>query len=281
MGIEVERFLNYIPNELICSICTDVVDDPRECSDCETSFCKKCIEDWMSRSQLCPNRCNITLRQSHRIIRSMLESQELKCRRYKEGCPYTSDLAKIKLHEEENCPFRTVKCIHPDCNEYIYMNKIQSHESSCPYIQLTCPKCQGDLQQTGQEHHSCIPYFKDMIDKLEEISITQLQEIQRLENAILSRSQGYQQMHPGVRCQECGVVPIIGIRFKCLSCEVYDLCEVCMADSPHDHNFIPMENSADHEGVTCDVCNQFPIIGLRYKCRICGNIGMFYHRPVP
>jgi hypothetical protein len=37
-----------------------------------------------------------------------------------------------------------------------------------------------------------------------------------------------------------------------------------------------MENSGEHEGVTCDGCSQFPIMGLRYKCKSCLNTGRLY-----
>ena len=276
MGIEEERFINCVPNELLCSICTDVVEDPLECAECETAFCKTCIEDWMSRSQDCPNRCKITLRPPHRILRNILESQQLRCRRYKEGCPFVSDLAKIKSHDEEDCPVRIVKCNYPGCNAYIFVNDIALHEKSCEFRHKICPGCSANLSLIESQNHSCITYLKEIISKLEEISIKNSQEIQYLENAILSKRSGYQQMHPGVSCQKCKAEPIIGIRFKCLSCESYDLCAICMPNSVHGHKFIPMENSGEHEGVTCDSCSQFPIVGLRYKCKNCINTGTIY-----
>ena len=34
-------------------------------------------------------------------------------------------------------------------------------------------------------------------------------------------------VHTGVTCDECGQKPIIGHRFKCSSCDNYDLCNTC------------------------------------------------------
>lgn len=36
-------------------------------------------------------------------------------------------------------------------------------------------------------------------------------------------------VHPYVGCDVCGVYPIVGVRYKCLWCTGYDLCEACEA----------------------------------------------------
>jgi len=48
--------------------------------------------------------------------------------------------------------------------------------------------------------------------------------------------------HPGICCDKCGAQPIHGLRYKCLDCEDYDLCEVCKDAS--DHN---KEESTSHK----------------------------------
>lgn len=45
MGYDVERFIEVPNQEFICLICSDVIEDPMECSNCQTFFCKACIED--------------------------------------------------------------------------------------------------------------------------------------------------------------------------------------------------------------------------------------------
>jgi len=40
-------------------------------------------------------------------------------------------------------------------------------------------------------------------------------------------------IHYGVTCDGCGVVPIKGVRFKCLVCPNYDLCGPCEAKNTH------------------------------------------------
>jgi len=40
-------------------------------------------------------------------------------------------------------------------------------------------------------------------------------------------------IHSGIKCNECGVVPIVGVRYNCQSCEDFDLCEKCESSTRH------------------------------------------------
>jgi len=40
--------------------------------------------------------------------------------------------------------------------------------------------------------------------------------------------------HTGFQCNECQLVPIKGLRFKCNVCDTYDLCITCMEKGIHD-----------------------------------------------
>ncbi|KAL3879973.1 hypothetical protein ACJMK2_032247, partial [Sinanodonta woodiana] len=43
--------------------------------------------------------------------------------------------------------------------------------------------------------------------------------------------------HPGVSCDECQAMPIIGARYKCSECEDFDFCEACFKTKKHRHPF--------------------------------------------
>ena len=55
-------------------------------------------------------------------------------------------------------------------------------------------------------------------------------------------------LHFGVVCDGCGVTPIRGIRYKCTSCEDYDLCEVCNTRRSifhnEDHHFLAITDTS-------------------------------------
>ena len=41
---------------------------------------------------------------------------------------------------------------------------------------------------------------------------------------------GGKAVHRGVRCDGCGMLPIIGPRYKCKDCQDFDLCHQCCVD---------------------------------------------------
>lgn len=83
--------------------------------------------------------------------------------------------------------------------------------------------------------------------------------------------------HETVRCDGCGVFPIVGPRFNCTVCPDFDLCAKCEATAAHppEHALIkyrqPANTAVVHQGVTCDGCQMSPITGVRFKCRVCSN----------
>jgi len=91
-----------------------------------------------------------------------------------------------------------------------------------------------------------------------------------------------QQQWNHVMCDDCGAMPIVGIRYKCTVCRDFDLCSTCEAKGKHpaEHNLIkmrpqpPAEAPAVHDGISCDLCHVLPIVGTRYKCATCNDYDM-------
>ena len=56
-------------------------------------------------------------------------------------------------------------------------------------------------------------------------------------------------IHSGVKCQQCQVYPITGIRYKCLNCDCYNLCEVCEEQygKNHGHPLLKLRNTEQTE----------------------------------
>ena len=51
----------------------------------------------------------------------------------------------------------------------------------------------------------------------------------------------YNVVHNDVKCQICGTCPIVGIRYKCLECKDYDLCEYCEGVHGHPHPLLTLK----------------------------------------
>jgi len=83
---------------------------------------------------------------------------------------------------------------------------------------------------------------------------------------------------PQVACDGCGVHPIGGIRWKCSVCPNFDFCSKCEAKNTHptDHPFLKMRpvKAVVHGRVYCNLCNEYPIRGNRYKCATCLDYDM-------
>lgn len=50
----------------------------------------------------------------------------------------------------------------------------------------------------------------------------------------------YVAVHEGVNCNQCQVLPIRGVRYKCGDCDDYDICAVCFPFTNHNaaHTFL-------------------------------------------
>jgi E3 ubiquitin-protein ligase NRDP1 len=54
MGYDVNRFDGVVEEELICPICSSILEDPIQASDCEHAFCSSCINQWLKQQPTCP-----------------------------------------------------------------------------------------------------------------------------------------------------------------------------------------------------------------------------------
>ncbi|CAG8745143.1 39514_t:CDS:1 [Gigaspora margarita] len=91
--------------------------------------------------------------------------------------------------------------------------------------------------------------------------------------------------HHNAICDYCDSV-IAGVRYKCINCPDFDLCNNCVALSPTQHpghTFIPIHRAGEleikpsssvfHPGIICDACGK-AIRGVRYKCGNCVNFDL-------
>jgi len=83
-------------------------------------------------------------------------------------------------------------------------------------------------------------------------------------------------VHGNVKCDGCGVHPIVGVRYKCTVCRDFDLCATCESKDLHpvSHALLKIKEaprSDIHHGITCDGCQVSPIEGVRYKCTVCND----------
>jgi hypothetical protein len=59
--------------------------------------------------------------------------------------------------------------------------------------------------------------------------------------------------HENIRCDGCGQFPIIGNRFKCVTCVDYDLCRSCEVRNAHKHPFLKLREDVHVHKCQVDV----------------------------
>jgi hypothetical protein len=102
MGFDLDLFVDCVDEELICSICTDVLKHAIQLIPCQHLYCSSCLNRWfqMAPKMTCPvdgtevNKTNITA--IPRSIQNMLSKLNIKC----EDCNEVMTLCKYEKH---NC----------------------------------------------------------------------------------------------------------------------------------------------------------------------------------
>ena len=111
MGWSIERFINRnsVIDELICSICTDVLENPVQ-TPCQHSFCNDCIKVWVEDGKSsCPvDRQTLDSKdlKPARILQQLLNSLIIRCKHFHDGCSLMAryeDMPQLVEHEINQC----------------------------------------------------------------------------------------------------------------------------------------------------------------------------------
>ena len=269
MGHDTERFLSKINDDLKCLICLDVLEDPHECTRCQTSFCLLCIQDWSSNRKTCPNNCDLVLERSHRFLRSELNRLQLRCQNANEGCEEILTLELLSTHESL-CQYTKMKCPNTDCPVYLQRSSLEPHLALCEYREVACERCKDKYNLNQSENHRCIRAIARKISELDH-KVHKFVDQCYYYNHLFDYSVN---IHFGTKCGTCGMSPIEGQRFFCKLCKDFSQCWKCSCDKKHEHkDFIEIQKFGMHENILCDGCGMYPIGNIRYKCLVCNNFG--------
>ena len=174
--IEVETLIpleHDIDRCLICMICQEILKNPVECQFCKNSFCKKCIENWLTKNNSCPFRCTgkILLKKPHKIIMDSLKILHFNCKNISWGCPEKLDYQQYIKHTED-CVYNIVKCHVVKCGKEILIKDLKDHLlNECEYNLHVCKKCGFEQMGPSKISHECEKYahglFSDIKSNIE------------------------------------------------------------------------------------------------------------------
>uniref|UniRef100_A0A1B0GNP9 E3 ubiquitin-protein ligase NRDP1 n=1 Tax=Phlebotomus papatasi TaxID=29031 RepID=A0A1B0GNP9_PHLPP len=195
MGFDLTRFQGEVDEELICPICSGVLEEPLQAGVCEHAFCRACITEWLSRQPTCPvDRNAITtanLRSVPRILRNLLSRLCIACDNAMYGCTLVLKLDSLALHlgECEYNPKRPLPC-EKGCGFVIPKDEYKDHNCVRELRSLIHTQQQklgelkveiGDQNLTINELKRELQLFKDFMRAM------------RVSNPVVSRSIADQQ----------------------------------------------------------------------------------------
>ena len=88
-------------DNIICSICEELLYDPIQCETCQNCFCKECINEWIKKSKTCPFKCQKLIFKPNRFVNNILSILKFKC---DNKCDYEIPYLDIEKHYDVDCP---------------------------------------------------------------------------------------------------------------------------------------------------------------------------------
>ena len=153
-GYDDSRFERYVDEHFHCSICYNVLKDPRMCRNNEHVFCLNCITEHLKvNSQTCPE-CNEhlsvdTLRRP-RLLTNYLSKLKINCDHASRGCPEFVCVEDLESHVE-SCGFSPVMCSNENCGMKINKQDKDHHENEvCEYRKVKCQDCGKTQEVVGR-----------------------------------------------------------------------------------------------------------------------------------
>ena len=145
-GYEDSRFEKDVDEDFHCSICYNVLKEPRMCRNNEHIFCHACISHHlMVNSQTCPE-CNehlsIDMLRRPRVVNNYLSKLKINCDHASRGCPEFICLEQLKTHVA-TCGYAPVLCSNAECGMVINKQDKAHHETEvCVFRKVPCRDCE-------------------------------------------------------------------------------------------------------------------------------------------
>ena len=182
MGYDVERFSpQNVDEELICTICRGVLEDPLQFPSCEHAFCASCIHGWLHRQLSCPiDRNHVTalqLKPVPRILKNLLSKLLISCENQSFGCTANVRLDGLQSHLVtcEFNPKRPVPC-HQGCGLVVAFDEMKEHN------------CVRELNNIIQSQKGKLTELQTQMDEQRQQLNEQKREIYNLKEVVRSLS---------------------------------------------------------------------------------------------
>ncbi|XP_054023280.1 RING finger protein 151 [Dryobates pubescens] len=179
MGYDIDRFVGYVNEGLLCSICRDVLEDPLQ-APCEHAFCTACIHGWLVHHSNCPEDRQMIdvslLRPLYRYMKNDLNRLQLHCKNREYGCEMVCSLESIDRHERE-CEYSQIPCSNAGCTVQIERRNLEGHLAVCEYRSRECPNgCGYTVLGAEDTQHNCVAELRTELELLRSEMICRVEE---------------------------------------------------------------------------------------------------------
>ncbi|XP_028416178.1 uncharacterized protein LOC114539801 [Dendronephthya gigantea] len=144
-GYDEELFELPVSDNFKCSICLNVLKNPKSCGRNQHYFCFGCIGQHLENSHTCPECMEVltpeTLMQPPRLLLNCISELRIKCGFNERGCPEFVQLARLQNHEDE-CEYGPATCGNEGCGAEINKRDKLHHETElCEFRKVECDGC--------------------------------------------------------------------------------------------------------------------------------------------
>jgi hypothetical protein len=153
-------------NDLICSVCDDVIYMPVECKVCKLNLCLICAEYLATVKKKCPKSSS---EQNHFIkyeeVKLYDDSSMFKC--VNQGCDKLISLNDFPYHIDD-CSFLVKYCPFKNCEYKGNNNDLNCHIKKCEFSKMKCYLCGDMVTSENKSVHYCLNKFVEEMMKLED-----------------------------------------------------------------------------------------------------------------
>ena len=170
---EEDRFEFPVSENFKCSICFNVLNNPKGCRKNQHYFCFACIREHLKHSHTCPECMDEltpeTLVDPPRVLLNCIQELRIKCGYSDRGCPEYVQLCRLQNHVDE-CGFAPVVCENEGCGAEVNKGEKVHHETElCKFRKVECHGCRELKKEIRELRKSQRKAAKSMEEKQKEV----------------------------------------------------------------------------------------------------------------
>ena len=179
MGYDLARFTDAIDDNLVCAICSGVIDSAVTGCPNGHAFCASCLLKYKERGSKCP-LCAVDIQRYHATpclpLQNMIRALPVHCGRVDiaetgseeaassetTACNWAGPLDRLNDHDRD-CGFVRILCAHPGCEHSCARRWMAAHSATCAFKPVKC-KCGVEVAPFDLKRHKAEDCLEEPMD---------------------------------------------------------------------------------------------------------------------